>query len=185
MAISIKPFGEEHESTADRYRRLGVTQHEMHDYTKAVQSHQRALAIRIKLFGEEHESAADSYCKLGVTQANMHDHASALQSHQRELAIRIKQFGEEHESTADSYRQLAVTQMNVLYTSQLFSPISVHLVYRKIVELLAFAWANIVTHLSQEFAFSQNLSALTIFQNRSQDATLISVLLNAFLTVSH
>ena len=67
---------------------------------------------------------ADSYCKLGVTQANMHDYASACQSHQRELAIRIKQFGEEHESTADSYRQLAVTQMNVLYTSQLFSPIS-------------------------------------------------------------
>ena len=52
-------------------------------------------------------------------------------------------------------------------------------------ELLVFAWANIVTHLSKEFAFSQNLSALTIFQNRSQDATLISVLLNAFLTVSH
>ena len=70
-------------------------------------------------------------------------------------------------------------------TSQLFSPISVHLVYRKIVELLVFAWANIVTHLSQEFAFSQNLSALTIFQNRSQDSTLISVLLNTFLTVSH
>ena len=128
---------------------------------------------------------ADSYCKLCVTQANMHDYASACLSHQRELAIRIKQFGEEHESTADSYRQLAVTQMNVLYTSQLFSPISVHLVYRKIVELLVFAWANIVTHLSKEFAFSQNLSALTIFQNRSQDSTLILVLLNAFLTVSH
>ena len=51
-------FGEEHESTADSYRQLSATQNNMHDYTKAVQSHQRALAIRIKLVGEEHESAA-------------------------------------------------------------------------------------------------------------------------------
>ena len=36
-------------------------------------------------------------------------------------------------------------------------------VYQKIVELLVFAWTNIVTHLLQEFPFSQNLSALIIF----------------------
>ena len=36
-------------------------------------------------------------------------------------------------------------------------------VYRKIVELLVFARTNIVTHLLQEFAFSQNLSTLIIF----------------------
>jgi len=39
LAIRIKLFGEEHESTADSYRQLGVTQHEMDDYTKAVQSY--------------------------------------------------------------------------------------------------------------------------------------------------
>ena len=72
-----------------------------------------------------------------------------------------------------------------MITPQLFNPVSVHLVYRKIVDLLVFAWTNItVTHLLQESAFSQNLSALIIFQNRSQDSTLISVLLNSFLTVS-
>ena len=63
---------------------------------------------------------------------------------------------------------------------------------------------NIVTHLLQEFLFSQYLSALIIFtfgrhhmfivllrklnrlfhQNRSQDSTLPSVLLNTVLTVS-
>ena len=80
-------------------------------------------------------------------------------------------------------------------------------VYRKIVELLVFAWTNIVTHLLQEFAFSQNVNwVLMIFnfwsashvyctswetlpfvssKSRSQDWTLISVLLNAVLTVSH
>ena len=36
-------------------------------------------------------------------------------------------------------------------------------VYRKIVEVLVFAWTNIATHLVQEFGFSQNLSALNIF----------------------
>ena len=36
-------------------------------------------------------------------------------------------------------------------------------VYRKIVEVLVFAWTNIVKHFVQEFAFSQNLSALIIF----------------------
>ena len=36
-------------------------------------------------------------------------------------------------------------------------------VYRKIVELLVFACTNIITHLLQEFSFSQNLSALIAF----------------------
>ena len=78
-------------------------------------------------------------------------------------------------------------------------------VYQKIVELLVFAWTNIVTHLSQGYSFSQNLSAnnfltfgrhhmFTVLlgkpnclfhQNRSQDSTLISVLLNAILTVPY
>ena len=67
LAIRIKLFGEEHESTADSYRQLGVTEHAMHDYKAALQSHQRALAIRIKLFGEEHEITADSYSDIGGT----------------------------------------------------------------------------------------------------------------------
>ena len=46
--MRIKLFGEEHESTADSYRELGVTQHQMKDYKAALQSKQRALAIRIK-----------------------------------------------------------------------------------------------------------------------------------------
>ena len=73
LTIRIKLFGEEHESTADSYRELGVTQAIMHDYASALQSQQRSLAIRMKLFGEEHESTADTYRTLGVTQANMHD----------------------------------------------------------------------------------------------------------------
>ena len=36
-------------------------------------------------------------------------------------------------------------------------------VYRKLIELLVFAWTKIVTHLLQEFSFSQNVSALIIF----------------------
>ena len=109
----MKLFGEEHERTADSFRELGVTQHNMQSYTSALQSHQRALAIHIKLFGEEHERTADSYRELAVTQNNMHDYTSALQSNQRALAIRIKLFGEEHESTADNYRELGVTQNNM------------------------------------------------------------------------
>ena len=113
LEISERILGEKHESTADSYRELGVTQNNMGDFTSALQSHQRALAIRIKLFGEEHESTADSYRQLGVTQNNMHDYSAALQSHQRALTIRLKLFGEDHESTADSYRQLGVTQYNM------------------------------------------------------------------------
>ena len=85
--MRIKLFGEEHESTADSYGDLSVTQHQMKDYKAALQSHQRALAIRIKLFGEEHESTADSYKELGVTQHQMKDYKAALQSDQRALAI--------------------------------------------------------------------------------------------------
>ena len=39
LAIRIKLFGEEHESTADNYREPGVAQNNMH--TSIVQSHQR------------------------------------------------------------------------------------------------------------------------------------------------
>ena len=68
LAIRIKLFGEEHQSTANSYFGVGVTQHSIGDFTSALQSHQRALAIRIKLFGEEHESTANSHRDIGVTQ---------------------------------------------------------------------------------------------------------------------
>ena len=44
LAIHLKLFAEEHESTADSYRQLGVTQNNMHDYSAALESLQRALA---------------------------------------------------------------------------------------------------------------------------------------------
>ena len=68
LAIRIKLFGEEHESTADSYKTLGVTQHEMNDYKAALQSHQRALAICMQLFGEEHKRTAQCYMHVKVTQ---------------------------------------------------------------------------------------------------------------------
>ena len=68
LAIRIKLFGEEHESTADSYRQLGVTQHQMHDYNAALQSYQRALAICMKLFGEDHERTAQCYMHVKVAQ---------------------------------------------------------------------------------------------------------------------
>ena len=67
LAIRIKLFGEEHESTADSYTSLGLTQQAMQEYQAALQSHQSALAIRIKLFGEQHESTGDSYMHVRVT----------------------------------------------------------------------------------------------------------------------
>ena len=54
LEIRIKLFGKEHESTADCYYSLGITQCELGDFKAALQSHQRALGIRIKLFGDEY-----------------------------------------------------------------------------------------------------------------------------------
>ena len=65
LAIRIKLFGEEHESTAGSYRELGLTQHQMTDYRAALQSKQRALAIRIKLFGDEHDAVG------GLTESDL------------------------------------------------------------------------------------------------------------------
>ena len=64
----MKLFGEEHESTANSYRDLGLTQQQMYDYKAALQSYQRALAICIKLFGEEDERTAHCYMHVKVTQ---------------------------------------------------------------------------------------------------------------------
>ena len=52
LAIRIKLYGEERESTSDSYRLLGVRQVNMHEYASALQSYQRALTIRIKVLGE-------------------------------------------------------------------------------------------------------------------------------------
>ena len=68
LAIRIKLFGEEHESTADSYRQLGVTQNNMHDDSAALQSRQQALANRLKLFGDEHGKISDSYRQVKITQ---------------------------------------------------------------------------------------------------------------------
>ena len=61
-------FEEEHAKTVDSYGQLGVTQYNMHGYSAALQSHQRALAIRLKLFGEEHAKTADSYRQVKIAQ---------------------------------------------------------------------------------------------------------------------
>ena len=61
LEIRIKLFGEEHQSTADCYYSLGITQHKMGDFKEDLQFTQRALEKRIKLFGEEHQSTADCY----------------------------------------------------------------------------------------------------------------------------
>ena len=42
-SLEEKLFGEEHTQTADSYHSLGVTQHQLGDYTSALQSHQHAL----------------------------------------------------------------------------------------------------------------------------------------------
>ena len=70
----MKLFGEEHQSTADSYHSLGMTQHELGDFKAALQSHQRALHIRIKLFGEEQQSTAFSYHSLGIIQHELSVH---------------------------------------------------------------------------------------------------------------
>ena len=82
---------EEHQSTADCYSLLGITQHELGDFKTALQSKQLVLDIRIKLFGEEHQSTAVSYYSLGITQHELGDSAS-VQNHQPALGIRIKLF---------------------------------------------------------------------------------------------
>ena len=111
LDITKRFLGEEHESTADSYRQLGITQNDLHDYKSAFQSFKCALTIRVKLF-EDHESTADSYRQLGVAQYNLDDYRSALQSQQRALAIHIKRFGD-HKVTAESYRELGITQYSL------------------------------------------------------------------------
>ena len=80
LDITKRFLGEEHESTADSYRQLVVSQYNIHDYNSALQSHKRALAIRIKLFGDKHESTADCYVEIGAIQHSMEDFESAFQS---------------------------------------------------------------------------------------------------------
>ena len=76
--ISRQLFGEEHQSTADCYYSLGVTQRKQGDFKAALQSFQRALDIRIKLFGEEHQRTAECYRSLRKTQFRLGDFKAAV-----------------------------------------------------------------------------------------------------------
>ena len=100
LDVRRKLFGEEHGKTADSYHSLGVTQHELGNYTSALLSHQHALDVTRKLFGEEHADIANSYHDIGVTQYELGDYTSALQSHLHALDVRRKLFGEEHASNS-------------------------------------------------------------------------------------
>ena len=117
LAIRIKLSGEEHESTADSYYSLGITQLKKDDLKPALKSLQSALTIRVKLFGEKHKATAESYYSIGLTQQKMGSLRPALQSFRRVLAINIKLFGEEQESvrTADIYVHLWTIQHELGY----------------------------------------------------------------------
>ena len=80
LEITVRLFGNEHESTAESYLSLGITQRKLGDFSSALQSKQRAMDIRRKLFGEEHAKTADSYYSLGITQGILGDFSSALDS---------------------------------------------------------------------------------------------------------
>jgi len=72
------------------------TQHELGEFSLALQSKQRAIDIGLKLFGEEHPSVAESYSELAIIQKAQGEDASARQSEQHALDIIQKLFGEEH-----------------------------------------------------------------------------------------
>ena len=79
LDIKVKLFGEEHSRAAGSSHSLGVIQHELGDFTSALQSFHRSLDVKVKVFGEEHSSTAESYHSLGVTQHTLGDFTSALQ----------------------------------------------------------------------------------------------------------
>ena len=58
-------------------------------------------------------------------------------------------------------------------------------VCRKIVEVLVFAWTNIVTHLVEEFAFKQNLSAQFLTFGRHHMFTVLLGKPNRFFHQNH
>ena len=98
------------EELAKSYSKHASMHYNMHNYSEAQTSEQRALEIRVRLFGDEHQSTADSYHFLGDTQRAQGDLSSALQSTKRALDIKRKSLGEEHSSTAESYHSLGLTQ---------------------------------------------------------------------------
>ena len=72
-------FGEKYSATAaDSFHSVGVTQHDLGEFTSALQSKQRALEIRRTLFGEEHSATADSYHSVGVKQHHLGEFKNSI-----------------------------------------------------------------------------------------------------------
>ena len=57
------------------------------DYSKALQSHQRALEIRREGLGDNHPKTTKSYSDIGNIQYRLRDYPSTLYSHQSALKI--------------------------------------------------------------------------------------------------
>ena len=99
--------------TARSYCNIGATQHQLGDYTSALQSHQRALEIWRERLGNRHPYIAYRLKYIGNTEGALGDYTSAFQSHQEALEIGREKLGENHPDTADIYHSLGKTQYHL------------------------------------------------------------------------
>ena len=92
---------------ADVHEKLGLIEHKLGSYQKALEHHSHALRIRELELGGSHPKIAVSYNNLGIVNENLRDFQGAKEDHTKALHIRRESFGEQNLETATSYNNLA------------------------------------------------------------------------------
>jgi tetratricopeptide (TPR) repeat protein len=88
---------------ADIKNWMSLTYSNLGNYSKALETGEKALEIRKKLFGEKQIETSDSYSSIAQTHAKLENYSKALENEEKALAIRKELFGEKHSKIATSY----------------------------------------------------------------------------------
>ncbi len=79
----------------------------LHDYSKALQYHERALKIRLRQSDDSHPDVAESYNYIGEVQTSLGDYAAALDSYRKALTVLQTLYGENDARVTAEYDRIA------------------------------------------------------------------------------
>ncbi|CAM4864478.1 unnamed protein product [Rotaria socialis] len=89
---------------------LGIVNHDMGDYAKALSSYQQSLEFRKVALPPNHPDLATSYSNIGAMYDVMGDYTKALSSYQKSLEIRKIALPPNHSDLAISYNNIGAVE---------------------------------------------------------------------------
>jgi len=107
LALRRQILGENHQSTADAWHRLGQLYNDLRDANNAKEANLGAMEIRRQVLGESHPDYATSMHNLASVYVGIGEYERAETLYKQSLEIRQKTLGASHSVCASSLNNLA------------------------------------------------------------------------------